>query len=618
MRLVFLSTKIFSILLMGALWLQCSTPSKRLSLSDISPRFSDFENSDLDPLKTKSAEIPSTGMPKYDGFFTQAHKTITTLKLGENVAESAFNKQQSQQSIEKEMEAALYLEDELPSLIAGLPILEATGRDIQQNIESDFTGSNRAMLPSVGMELANVMKDLAEYTAKAPKIYSEIQRLRTDADNFSSGAGSRTTDDSNTQRNDSEELDEDSSDKKEDPENQNTTKPERTIAGQSITPEIRRIPGGYSPDALRAKAKTTEKLSEEELAAREYDKKLKDGLLAVFRAETNRNVKQLSNLTLKHPIPRVRAAGAYALGRLKLGRWTIEHSIKNDGFVVRPAAYKALSDHGHKASLPLFIAGSKSDDNDIQAYSFLGMGKTKDPVGRELILGYGLTSSEPKIVSHSLLGLAHYSVPADLELIKKYLGSDNSELSNSAVEALTIHNTPESLLVLENALVDHPKLAMEILDAIGKSSELAATFFLVRASQLYEDEKILTKIGRILLKRKAFGTYGMVVVKEDRIRSQFNERANAQGIVRLSDVGRLNSSSPKRYVVRVGENLLEDVYHNMTFENRILGSKNRYVRGWIFGKKIQLIQIKKPTHKDPAKLENLQTGKFQNLYDPVD
>jgi hypothetical protein len=617
MRLVFLSTKLLSILLMGALWLQCSTPSKRLSLSDISPKFSDFENSDLDPLKAKSAEIPFTGMPKYDGFFTQAHKTITTLKLGENVAESAFNKQQNKQSIEKEMEAALYLEDELPSLIAGLPILEATGRDIQQNIESDFTGSNRAMLPSVGLELANVMKDLAEYTAKAPKIYSEIQRLRTDADNFSSGAGSRTTDDNITQKNDSEELDEDSDDK-EDPENQNTTKPDRKIAGQSITPEIRRIPGGYSPDALRAKAKTTEKLSDEELAAREYDKKLKDGLLAVFRAETNRNVKQLSNLTLKHPIPRVRAAGAYALGRLKLGRWTIEHAIKNDGFIVRTAAYKALSDHGHKASLHLFIAGSKSEDQEIQAYSFLGMGKTKDPVGRELILGQGLTSSEPKIISHSLIGLAHYSVPADLDLIQKYLGSDNSELSNSAVEALIVHNTPESLLVLENALVDHPKLSMEILDAIGKSSELAATFFLVRASQLYEDEKILTKIGRILLKRKAFGIYGMVVVKDDRIRSQFNERANAQGIVRLSDVGRVNSSSPKRYVVRVGENLLEDVYHNMTFENRILGSKNRYVSGWIFGKKIQLIQIKKPTHKDPAKLENLQTGKFQNLYDPVD
>lgn len=605
----------FAFILLVYFGVGCITGSRKLGLSELTPRLSEFEDTDLNPVREKKANIPITNMPKYDGFFEQAHKTIVTLKIGENVAESALQKAKNDQDITREMEAALYLEEELPSLIAGMPILQATGKDIQNNLESDFTGSKASMLPAVGAELASVMTDLAEYSIKAPKIFSEIQRLRSDASNFATGVGEKTTD--KTQAEELEETDEKEEEKsieKEEPKDKDP-KPERTIAGLTITPEIRRI-RSYSPAPKKTSEKGEPRLTDEQKEEAEYNKKLKQGLLDVFRAESRRNVKKLSRLTLHHPIPRVRAAGALALGRLKLGRWTIEHAIKKDGYVVRTAAYKALSDHGNRRSLKLFVAGIGSEDTDIQAYSLLGIGKTKDPSGRELILSKGLTSSHPKVLGHSLRGLAYYQVPADLDLIQKYLGSENSELSDSAIEALTIHNTPESLLVLENALVDHPKLAREILDAIGESKELAATFFLVRASQLYEDEKILRRIGRILLKRKAFGTYGMVVVKDDRIRSQYNERAKALGIVRLSDVGRINSSTKKRFVARIKDELEEDVYHNMTFENRILGSKNRYVRGWIFGKKIQVIEIKKPNHNDPAVLQNLKTGKYQNLYDP--
>lgn len=606
--------------LLGHIGMGCASSSRKMGLTDISPKFSEFENSELNPIREKKATIPNTGKPKYDGFFEQAHRTIVTLKLGENVAESALTKIQKKQDISREMSAALFLEEELPSLIAGIPILKATGEEIQKNLESDFTDSSATQLPTVGAELVAVLKDLGEYSVKGPKIYSEIKRLRSDASNFAEGVGDKTAEvlPKPEELEENEEIKNTNEKSTQNTEENKDPKPERRIAGQEITPEIRRIPGAYSPSSQRAVPKSKETLSEEEQRQAEYDKKLKEGLLDVFRAESRRNVKKLSKLTLHHPIPRVRAAGAYALGRLKLGRWTIEHAIKNDGFVVRTAAYKALADHGNRRSLKLFIAGTKSEITEIQAYSFLGLGKTKDPSGRELILSRGMTSSDPKVLGHSMQGLAYYQVPSDLDLISRYLSSENSDLSDSAVEALTIHNTPESLLVLENALVDHPKLAMEILSAIGESKELAATFFLVRASQLYEDEKILKRIGQILLKRKAFGKYGMVIVKEDRVRSQYNERAKALGIVRLSDVGRVNSSTKKRFVARVGEELQEDVYHNITFENRILGSKNRYVRGWIFGKKIQLIEIKKPNHSDPALLQNLQTGKYQNLYDPGD
>lgn len=596
-----------NILYLALVWLAvlnmgCGT-TRELSLTDVNQRFANLENSDFNPLKDEKAEILVTDIPKYDIFFQQSKNIIISLQLGENILKSAHEKQNSAEDISQEKEAAGSLIDELPTLIAELPSLIISGEDILKNVESDLTGAKSALIPKVGLELTSTIAKLTEYTVKAPNILTDIQSLTSKKDASTAVAISeRNLDDSTIEETNSSKAEE------LDPElitdltkEENTQKPDRKKEEE---------------EKITKREESLPPTSPGEIASAEYDRKLKEGLIQVFQAESRKNVKKLSNLTLRHSIPRVRAAAALALGRIRQGRWTLEKSIETDGFVVRTAAYKSLADIGEKRSLQYFIAGIQSEDPEIQAASFLGLGKTRDPVGRELILGKGLTSEKKNVIIESLKGIAYFRIPSDLDIISKYLGVDEKDLQIAAIESLTIHNTPESMVILETALVDYPNLTVEILDAVAESKELAATFFLVRASQLYEDEKILDRVGHLLLKRKAYGRYGMVMVKEDRIRSKGNERADALGIVRLSEVGRVNSSSKKRYIAKVGEELQEDVYHNMTFENRVYGSKERYARGWIFGKKIQLITIKKPSNRNPAFLENKEVGKFQNLYDP--
>lgn len=595
----------YNILYLALLWfavlsIGCGT-TRELSLTDVNQRFASFENSDFNPLKDEKTEILVTNIPKYDTFLEQSKNIIISLQLGENILESAEEKKQDNEDISEEIEAANSLAEELPSLIAELPSLIISGDDIIKNIESDLTGTNSAMIPKLGLELTSTLAKLTEYSAKAPKILTEIQSISSHDEKSNAVAINKRDLDNSfpeaTASSETEELEPD------------------LITDLTKEEEIQE-PDKEEKEKFTKREVNLPPTSTREIASAEYDRKLKEGLIRVFQAESTKNVKKLSNLTLRYSIPRVRAAAALALGRIRQGRWTLEKSIETDGFVVRTAAYKSLAEIGEKRSLPYFIAGIQSEDHEIQAASFLGLGKTKDPAGRELILGKGLTSDKMNVIIESLKGIAYFRIPSDLDIISKYLGVEEKDLQIAAIESLTIHNTPESMVILENALVDYPNLTMEILDSVAESKELAATFFLVRASQLYEDEKVLDRVGHLLLKRKAYGRYGMVMVKEDRIRKQGNERADATGIVRLSEVGRVNSSSKKRYIAKVGEELQEDVYHNMTFENRVYGSKERYARGWIFGKKIQLITIKKPSNRNPAFLENKEAGKFQNLYDP--
>lgn len=596
--------------------------TQAIRLGDVSPRFSELSGTNLDPLGGKPKEIPNTGLPKYDGFFRQANKTLLTLQIGEKVVDSAYEKKNAGKDISQEMEAAIDLEEELPALIAGMAILEATGRDLLDNIQTDLSGSNQRHIPVVGQELDRIASDLAEYSVKAPKIFADISRLRRDGNNFSAIADSL--------------VPRDSLDSNPDMDRENSTEPKEPIAEEKpkepkkskkdssdsdsekfklASPSIRNLPGNFSPRSTK-REDSDEVLTPEQIKEKEYSRKVEAGLLDVFRAEAARNTARLSQLALGHEIPRVRAAGAYALGRLGQGRVTLEKIIDTDGFVVRTAAFKSLAQIGDRKSLSYFLEGIKSSDPEIKAASFLGLGKTKEPVGRGLILGRGLTSELILVIGESLKGLGYYQVPADLDIIRKYLAVDERDLQLKSIEALTIHNTPESLKVLEESLTEYPKLSMEILESIGKSPDLAATFFLVKASQLYEDERILNRVGQLLLKRKAFGVYGMVLVEQDFIRKEPNERSQPTGKVELSDIGLVLKNTPKRYVVRIGDELVEDTYRQLKFENKLQGARDRYVSGWIFGKKIQMIAISKPSSGKPARLENVNTGKHQNLFEP--
>jgi len=610
----------------------CAT-TKIMTLSEVDYKFRPYENTDLDPLKNTQKEIIVTDKPKYDNFFTESNKVILSLQLAERTIDVYNEHKQSSKDISQEMEVAGYLQESLPSQVASMAQLIESGKEIEKSLEDDFSGVDKGMIPSVGLEISSILQKFTEYTPKAPQIITEINRIRSDSTNFSESQIKPESSEvdqlaSNAEKSESEsniterEIDQNdvtSEDQVEskDPEllSNSAEIKENKEQSKSI---IKKIPNAYGLKIKNPRVPSEEEqLTEEEKQARDYNKKVNDGLIAVFRAESGNRHITLIKLLKNHPIPRIRAASAYALGRIGKGRWELEKAIDSDGFLVRTAAFQSLADIGDKRSLSYFIAGTKSEDPEIKASSFRGLGKTKDPVGRELILGKGLTSELIQVIAESLKGLAQYKVPTDVELINRYLSVDESELQLAAIEALVIHNTPESLKSLEEALDKHPKLTFEIFGAIGKSKELAATLFLVRASQIYEDERVIDKVGQLLLKRKAFGKYAMVMEDDQNIRVAPNERANAIGFVNKSEVGKLKKSTSKRYIVRMGDELLEDVYHNILFENRIIGAKDRYVSGWLFGKKIQLISINKPEGKKPAYLKNIQTGKHQNLFEPI-
>ncbi len=585
--------------------INCVATLRPYRLSDASENLQKYETSRLNPLSFRPRSIPVTGFLQYDEFFTKSSKSIVVLQTAETVLRSALEKESRNESFTEELEFAEVLAKEIPPILENLPGLENDGKELQKNLQRDFSGRRQSQLPYMAEKLSETLKELQEYNTKAPEIFQNLQRIRSNPETLSGKREPLSKEAFEIASRQEPNVEESLNSQLEGNQDENDGEGKRIPQSPSI--EIRQ------PQFL--KSESEEKPTEEDREVREYSKKLKEGLLEVFRAESSKNVRKLSQILLHHPIPRVRAAGASALGRLKGGRKALERAIQIDSYVVRPEAYKSLAEIGDKASLPIFLEGINSEDLEIQAASFLGLGKTKDPIGRALILSRGLSSLNETIVSYSLKGLAYYQILSDLDLISRYLGSDSEKLSRAAIEALSTHRTVESLLILQNALTEYPRLTYLILDAVGKNRELAATFFLVRASQLYENEEILKKIGSLLVQRKAFGTYGMVVVREDRIRTSPNERSREIGIVRLSDVGKVNFRGSKRFVIRMGEELAEDVYYNMTFENRIIGARNRYSRGWIFGKKIQLIQIYPPSQKKQSVLRNLQTGKFQNLYD---
>lgn len=585
----------------------------------------------MDPLANSEKEIPITNKPVYDSFFDEGNRTLLFLKLAENTIDVYTNHKNENKDISKEMEVALNLQETLPNLIATIPTLIATGNEIQKNIDADFAGTQKAMLPAVSVEITQILKGLAEYAPKSPLILEEINRIRSDINNFSENKveenissnlnkdGNENNDPSlveNTEeRNIEKAVNENESKvsqlKKRDFINDTSSPSNKDFIFKKISPDLgTKI---KSPRILNE----NEQLTDEQKEERNYKIKINEGLIRVFQAESVNDTSSLTKILKNHSIPRIRAASAYALGRLRKGRISLEKAIDTDGFVVRTAAYKSLAEIGDKRSLSYFIEGIRSEDPEIKAASFHGLGKTKDPVGRELILGKGLTSELLIVISESLRGLAYFKVPVDIDLIQRYISVDEKELQLAAIDALILHNTPESLKSLEDALDKYPKLTNEILDAIGKSKELAATFFLVRASQIYEDEKVIEKVGQLLLKRKAFGDYALVVSNQDSLRMEPNERATPITNINKSDVGLLKSSTNKRYVVRIEDELVEDVYRKILVENRILGSKDRYVSGWIFGKKIQLITINKPKGSSPARLKNIQTGKHQNIFQPI-
>lgn len=595
----------------------CST-SKPYQLTDVSPKYKEYQGTDLDPHKTKQVLVPVTNSRKYDEFIQEAHKAITLLEFGENVALRADSKKTVGEPAAQEMQAAAYLEEDLPPIITKLPGLVQTNQDLIDSTPNDFDG------PAIGRvtyELGNILDSLKQYSPKAIGIQNAIRNIRSDSNNYSQGKDIADAD--------IKPVVEDPiiiDDKKDKPK-----KPEKIITkkediGSKIS--IKRL---NRKTKVTGKAKVDEQinelvkkeeeevLSDEERKDREYTDQIRSGLVQVFQWEYYRRPKNLEKILATHPIPRVRSAAALALGRLKAGRVSLQTAIDRDGYQVRPAAYKALSDLGDKRSLSYFIAGTKAEDPEVIAVSYEGLGKTKDPAGREMILTTGLASEYVVIVSGSLRGLAYHKLDADVEVFDKFLKSNEPEIKEAALEALAIHGSRESLRILERVVAEEPNLALLAVDEISKNPSLSATFALIRLNEAQTDEKLGKRIGESLLRRKAFGKYAIILIEDDYLRSEPNERSRPVSYIKNKEIGLVLSETKKEFAVRIGEDILTDKYIQVKMESTLPGARGAFVTGWVFYPKLDIIEVKQlGSDGKSGKYSNLKKGKHNNLFNPIE
>lgn len=599
------------------LLISCST-SKPYQLTDVSPKYKEYQGSDLDPHKAKDVIIPVTNNRKYDEFIQEAHKAIALLEFGENVALRADSKKTVGEPVEKEMQAAAYLEEDLPQIIAKLPGLIQTNQDLIDSTPNDFDGP---AIGRVSYELGNILDSLKQNSPKAIGIQNAIRNIRSDSNNY---------------KQNKDIADVDIKPVEVDPIiiDNNQEKPKKPL---KISPKKEDNTNKISIKRLNRKTKVTGKakvdnqinelvkkeeeevLSDEEKKDREYTEQIRNGLVQVFQWEYYRKPKNLEKILATHPIPRVRSAAALALGRLKAGRVSLQNAIDKDGYQVRPAAYKALSDLGDKRSLSYFIAGTKAEDPEVIAVSYEGLGKTKDPAGREMILTTGLASEYVVIVSGALRGLAYHKLDADVEVFDKFLKSNEQEIKEAALEALAIHGSRESLRILERVVAEEPNLALLAVDEISKNPSLSATFALIRLNESQTDEKINKRIGESLLRRKAFGKYAIILIEDDYLRSEPNERSRPVSYIKNKEIGLILSETKKEFAVRIGEDILTDKYIQVKMESTLPGASGAFVTGWVFYPKLDIIEVKQlGSDGNSGKYSNLKKGKHNNLFNPIE
>ncbi|TGM52691.1 HEAT repeat domain-containing protein [Leptospira vanthielii] len=594
------------------LLISCST-SKPYQLTDVSPKYKEYQGSDLDPHKTKDVIIPVTNNRKYDEFIQEAHKAIALLEFAENVALRADSKKTVGEPADKEMQAAAYLEEDLPPIIAKLPGLVQTNQDLIDSTPNDFDGP---AIGRVSYELGNILESLKQNSPKAIGIHNAIRHLRSDSGKDAA----------------EKEIKPVVEDPVIKPNEIDTAKKVEKIIPKKVdtTPKIS-IKRLNRKTKVTGKAKVTDQinelvkkeeeavLSDEEKKDKEYTEQIRNGLVQVFQWEYYRRPKNLEKILTTHPIPRVRSAAALALGRLQAGRLSLQNAIDKDGYQVRPAAYKALSDLGDKRSLPYFIAGTKAEDPEVIAVSYEGLGKTKDPAGREMILTTGLASEYVVIVSGALRGLAYHKLDADVEVFDKFLKSNDQEIKEAALEALAIHGSRESLRILERVVAEEPNLALLAVDEISKNPSLSATFALIRLNESQTDEKINKRIGESLLRRKAFGKYAIILIEDDYLRSEPNERSRPVSYIKNKEIGLILSETKKEFAVRIGEDILTDKYIQVKMESTLPGARGAFVTGWVFYPKLDIIEVKQlGSDGNSGKYSNLKKGKHNNLFNPIE
>lgn len=323
-----------------------------------------------------------------------------------------------------------------------------------------------------------------------------------------------------------------------------------------------------------------------------------EGLKAIETLEEKGNasaVRQISRYLLSHPIPEVRARAAKSLGKLGRGLRSLHKAIDTDGYQVRQEAYQAIEKIGQRQSLKYFINGTKSTDNDIRIASFKGLGKTRSSIGRDILIKQGLTSPNHSIVAASLVGLGYFSRKEDIELFKKYLNSEVTEIQSGAILALGVSKVSATTNILLEYYETNPSMEPDIIHALSQKRNLAGTLALIKIMNISKNENYQGMIQKELYLRRAFGNYAIVKTNTATIRKFHKASAEKVAILKKGDVAKIRKATEKLYKAKMNKEIVEDRYYLIqTINPSENSSKSQIIQGWVFGPKIEIINLTPP------------------------
>lgn len=309
---------------------------------------------------------------------------------------------------------------------------------------------------------------------------------------------------------------------------------------------------------------------------------------------TNSAVRQISRILLSHPLPEVRARAAQSLGKLGRGTRSLHKAIDTDGYQVRQEAYKSLERLGQRQSLKYFIKGIKSTDSEIRISSFKGLGKTKSSIARNILLKEGITSPDHTILAASLIGLGYFSRKEDIELFKKYLDSEVTEVKSAAIIALGVSKVPITTNLLLKYYETNPSMEPDVIHALSQKKNLAGTLALIKIMNNSKNENYQGMIQKELYLRRAFGNYAIVKTNTATIRKFHKASSEKVAILQKGDVAKIRKATEKLFKAKMNKEILEDRYYLLQTINTDPLAKKQIIQGWVFGPKIEVINLTPP------------------------
>jgi len=134
----------------------------------------------------------------------------------------------------------------------------------------------------------------------------------------------------------------------------------------------------------------------------------------------------------------------------------------------------------------------------------------------------------------------------------------------------------------------------EVIHAISQKKTLAGTLTLIKLLQATKNENYQAIIQKELYLRKAFGNYAIVKTNTASIRKYSRASANKVGILKKGEVARIKKVTEKLFKAKMNGEILEDRYYLVQAVNENEISKKQIIEGWVFGPKINIINLTNP------------------------